>query len=144
MFNTNTVCNIYRDKEKKQIYVFAPPSEDFEREFTFVIPPDKRWFNPISMAWEINEDYSDIAIETCAKHFGEANIKSNMGKQSATVTTSTETPKDVILSLFKMVGPDKSEQLYKNLSRVFHPDLGGSAALMTLLNNARDDYMGKK
>ena len=144
MNNPNVLCNIVRDKDKHQIFITATPSEDFERALKMLVPPKDRWFNPFSFTWEITEDFLDEIISICVKYYGEANVRNNMDHPSATVVTSTETPKDVILSLFKLVGPEKSEQLYKNLSRVFHPDLGGSTALMTTLNNARDDYMLKR
>jgi hypothetical protein len=41
-------------------------------------------------------------------------------------------------ALFDAVGPARSEQVFRALTRVLHPDVGGDHALMTALSAARD------
>jgi hypothetical protein len=146
------MCFIFHDRDRHKVYVNTVPplcrAEDrttFDERIQLLVPPEHRWQNPITSRWEVSDTYLDEIISAGVYWFGQANVTSNMNPNAPpAVVTSTETPEDVIISLFKMVGPDKADSVYRNLSRVFHPDLGGSNKLMMTLNNARDKYLGKK
>lgn len=157
MAKATGVASITHDPDKHKIYVSTIPlysvskeGMPFDDQVAMRVPIKgldgrlNRWQNPITNQWEIDESFLNEIISLCVEWFGQAGVKSNTNPNTPpAVVTSTETPIDVIISLFKMAGPDKADSVYRSLSRVFHPDLGGSNTLMTTLNNARDKYLGK-
>jgi hypothetical protein len=50
---------------------------------------------------------------------------------------------DWATALFEAVGPERREPVYKALSRVLHPDVGGDTQLMQDLNRA-PDQLGRR
>jgi len=90
----------------------------------------RRW-NPDTKFWEVKEIYLEQLITILKKHFGD-NIIQNL-------TTEDTSSKNLFVPVFealKVLPNGKMDQVYRSLAKACHPDVGGTDALMKLLNEA--------
>ena len=107
-----------------------------------LVPPDNRWKNPMTEEWEVNQSYAQEVKDLAERYFKIEETEKKYGEVPS--LPSPETPIDVLMSVFEMVTPAMRDKLYLSMSKVFHPDAGGTNELMKNLNNVYDKVKGKK
>lgn len=112
-----------------------------------VVPSPWRTYESTTKTWTIHDDGCVDAFARMANRNGYA-IETRNGllrdarrprhEQSRKAANPTRSSSVVWAeALFAAVGKDRQDAVYKALSRVLHPDVGGDTALMQALNDAR-------
>jgi hypothetical protein len=107
------------------------------------VPSYARSWNRASKKWTVSEAWThllaDALVDIGCQVFGLTDRGYRRGADNDTATRLADG--DWARELFKAVGPERRDAVYRALSKVLHPDLEtGSTELQRHLNDARDGY----
>ncbi|MFI6477384.1 hypothetical protein ACIBH1_05590 [Nonomuraea sp. NPDC050663] len=112
----------------------------FEAKDLIKSMPDRKW-SPADKAWVIPaDDVVDLQAVLSASGYQvivthKQKAKQERREQPRTGRSTNQTWADLMLA---SLTPDLAEKAFKALTRVLHPDIGGSTEAMQILNAARD------
>jgi hypothetical protein len=145
------VTAIYAEMlDPTQISINSKYDENLIALLKHAVPHWHRKWDKENKTWLINSEVEATSFLKKAKAFGhvvtigprwKAELKNR--RQATGTATGTATPDRVIGQLFELVDATRHDLLHKQLTKVFHPDLGGDTALMTVLNRVRDERAGR-
>lgn len=101
---------------------------------------------------QVVDELNDIVTTFSGKGIGEW-IKQGWDKYRQTTIGQTTDPLEraarvmdpyAVLGLPKDASLEAVERRYKELAKLFHPDIGGSMPAMKLVNNAREEITRRK
>lgn len=112
------------------------------RDIVKSFPAWTRHWDPVRKCWQVELGYVD-AIAGALRAAGE-DVYFTGGGDEAKRPASPSTPSpNWAVSLLAAVGPAREEAAYRAMSKVVHPDAGGSTELMQQLNAARNQVGGR-
>lgn len=101
------------------------------------VPGSARSWDPSTKQWLVDADWVRPLADTL-RHCGHTVIGLDPPKPPPTNShANSHNDHDWALGVFKRIGPNRSDAAYRLLSRLVHPDVGGSDAMMQELNAAR-------
>ncbi len=100
------------------------------------VPSYARSWDPSLKQWQIQAGHAE-RLASALRATGHQVIGLDPDPPPRT-TTGTDTARWAKI-LFRRVGPSRREPVFRALTRVLHPDVGGDTALMRELNDARDE-----
>jgi hypothetical protein len=110
------------------------------------VPAGQRRWDPEAKRWTILDTFSANYFARKARAAGHAVEMDGVrhesdsrfrGQQQAPPRSSSTVSTDWATALLRAVGKERQDAVYKALSRVLHPDVGGDTELMQQLNEAR-------
>lgn len=100
------------------------------------VPSYARSWQPTSKVWIVDRFYAEQLAADIAR-MGHTVIGLDAEQIPPPKNTTNGDSGDWARAVFRRVGPGKTDVVYRALSRVLHPDVGGDTELMQELNDAR-------
>ena len=111
------------------------------------MPSSRRSWEPQSKAWVLHhvDDAHNFVAQAGRRGHPVIGAQQLGGYEPPAhrPAVTAASPIEVFEHLLRIVGPDHEDKIHKALSRVLHPDTGGSTELMTALNAARDRHISR-
>ena len=101
------------------------------------VPSFARSWNPQAKEWLVEVDWAPVLAATLVRA-GHTVVGIDLKPpHGAPPTNNGANDHAWALGVFRRVGPDRTDTVYRMLSKALHPDVGGSNELMRELNEAR-------
>lgn len=100
------------------------------------VPGYARSWDPATKNWTVDAGHAE-RLASALRATGHQVI--GLDPEPPPRTSTTGDTAHWARTLFRRVGPTRHEPVFRALSRIFHPDVGGDTALMQELNDARDE-----
>ena len=100
------------------------------------IPKWARSYDSFVKEWSIDSQYEDIAIDIIEEVFGPFDVPEREPRRKPATQTTVKPDSYATLHLLPTAPKELIAGAYKILSKLHHPDLGGSAATMQKINIA--------
>lgn len=114
------------------VAVYAP----YEYRDVIKCFPGRRW-NPQHRCWLVGASFDDAMAEALKAAGCTVIVTRHGGAEHGAHRDHHVIGAGWAEALFGAVGPSRADAVYRSLSRVLHPDVGGSNQLMGQLNAAR-------
>jgi hypothetical protein len=103
------------------------------------IPYRYREYNPTTKEWTVQPEYLDYAISLLLQHFPDADVPASARwQQRRAASTQCDTDDFSTLHLLPAAPQEVIDAAYRALAKIHHPDMGGDAAMMRRLTEARE------
>lgn len=126
--------------ESGRLVLTFPFSRMFVELLKNTIPYTSREWDPERKAWTIDPPYTDLAIALLVKHFPDAHIGGRPGPSfrspRSTCSCLSRDSDYAKLYVLPTAPPEVIRAAYRALTKMRHPDVGGSVAVMQELNAA--------
>jgi hypothetical protein len=115
--------------------VTFPFDRDVVEGIKNIVPVHSRTYDPDEKAWYISPAYRDVIQELLEAVFIDVEMDS---ERTTSPPPSDRAPRTeyTVLHLLPSAPPELVESAYKCLSRMYHPDAGGTTTTMQELNSA--------
>jgi hypothetical protein len=117
----------------------TPYKAEFVSDLKAQIPARGRKWDPATKLWIIEPNYHSLALRLAKHHYNKVILKDTHGYHSDE-TPEPKKPRDAdwAAAMFAAVPEQLHQPLYRAISKVLHPDIGGDPENMKTLTRAYD------
>ncbi len=124
------IAKVWINKDRGVLTVRTPYTQEFVADIKAEIPKDCRRWDPNGKVWEFDPSWTNKILELLRESYDDV----------VELDFSDAFLSDTAEDLFNMLTKEDIKDIYRLLSKRYHPDVGGKPEVMTKINTFFQRY----